>query len=295
MSSERQLHLERLISKTVAGEPARVQRLRACSGGCIHQAEIAELADGRHYFVKSSPHAADMFEQEVLGLQQMATAGCLRVPQVIARGRLGSDDCLILECIQSSQPASDFFCRLGSGLAAMHRQQQADRFGWFEDNFLGSSPQENRWASDWSEFFAKHRLGAQLRMAQQRHVGSTELFRLADRLLQRLPELLTGAESQPCLLHGDLWSGNFMPDERGLPTVFDPAAYYGDREAELAMPLLFGGFAPTFFEAYHEAWPLAAGWQDRVELYKLYHLLNHWNLFGDSYLGGCLEILRRYA
>lgn len=144
-------------------------------------------------------------------------------------------------------------------------------------------------------FFAECRLSYQLRLARQGGLGSGELFRLADRTVQRLENLLGAQVPPPSLLHGDLWNGNLLVGAAGNAVVIDPAVYYGHREAELAMPLLFGGFPAEFFDAYSEAWPLASGWQDRVEIYKLYHLLNHLNLFGVGYLDSCLEIVRRFG
>ncbi|MCC6509900.1 MAG: fructosamine kinase family protein, partial [Pirellulaceae bacterium] len=147
----------------------------------------------------------------------------------------------------------------------------------------------------WVEFFAEFRLNYQLRLARQRGLGSGEFYRLAGRVVQRLDKWLTSTDACPCLLHGDLWNGNLLVGADGYAVVIDPAVYYGEREAELAMPLLFGGFHPDFFDAYNTTWELPAGWQQRAELYKLYHLLNHLNLFGVGYLDSCLEIVRRFG
>jgi fructosamine-3-kinase len=183
----------------------------------------------------------------------------------------------------------------GAHLAEHHRRGTSSRFGWASDNYLGSTVQKNEARESWVEFFGECRLQYQLRLARQRGLGSREFYRLAERVIERLDKWLGDDRAQPSLLHGDLWSGNFLVDAAGRAVVIDPAVYYGHREAELAMPLLFGGFPPEFFDAYSEAWPLAEGWRERVELYKLYHLLNHLNLFGVGYLDSCLEIVRRFG
>ncbi len=154
-------------------------------------------------------------------------------------------------------------------------------------------PQPNPWTRSWLEFFRRHRLGHQLELARRQGRADGELDRLGERLLDRLDQWLDVPGEPPCLLHGDLWSGNFMVGPQGEPVLIDPACYYGHREAELAMTQLFGGFAPEFYAAYEEAWPLPPESAPRVAIYKLYHLLNHLNLFGGSYRGQCVGVLRR--
>ena len=294
--SVRQYRLAELIAEATQCPLSAIRETKACSGGCIHHAARIKLEDGREYFVKSNRHAKDMFEQEAAGLSALAEPAVLRVPQFVARGTIASsEDCLVLEFVHSGRPRPDFFASFGSQLAELHRRQTGREFGWPQDNYLGSNPQRNTQSESWIEFFAQHRLRYQLQMARRAGNGSRELFRLADRLCERLERLLGPSVEPACLLHGDLWSGNFMSDGRGAAVIFDPAVYYGQREAELAMPLLFGGFSPEFFAAYDEAWPLRPDWSDRVEIYKLYHLLNHLNLFGAGYLDSCLEIVRRFA
>lgn len=288
--------LERMLATALDVSELEIRSSRSCSGGCIHHAHLVELNDGQRYFVKSSAKAAAMFEQEAAGLEALSRAAALRVPAVVTSGQLDEQhDCLVLEALESAAPMADFWERFGRGLASLHHTATATHYGWSNDNFLGSNLQRNAQADNWIEFFAERRLGYQLRLARQQGLGSRELFKLTERLITRLANWLDAPQDPPSLLHGDLWSGNYLADERGAPAVFDPAVYYGRREAELAMPLLFGGFPPTFFSAYDEAWPLEAGWRERVEIYKLYHLLNHLNLFGSGYLDSCLEIARRFA
>lgn len=296
MIPARKQALETLIGSATGSRGVEISATRACSGGCIHHADILELTDGRKFFVKSSPRAEDMFAQEAQGLAALAAANTLRVPAVVTVGSLEADSaCLILEVIESGPASASFWSQFGGGFAELHRTATAASYGWSCDNYLGSSLQRNGPHEDWVEFFAEQRLRYQLRLARQRGAGSRELFKLTERLIERLDKLVGASPSLPSLLHGDLWSGNFLADERGSPVVFDPAVYYGHREADLAMPMLFGGFPAEFFEAYQQAWPLEAGWRQRVEIYQLYHLLNHLNLFGSGYLDSCLEIARRYG
>lgn len=288
--------LERFIAAETDSPQLAIVRRRSCSGGCIHYAEIVELADGRTYFVKTGHKAADMFAQEACGLHAIAASQTLRTPAVVGTACLDEQQaCLVLEAIEPHPRAVDFWEVFGRNFASLHRRSTAADYGWSSDNYLGLSPQPNACASDWPTFFAERRLRLQLRLARNRSLGSHELFKLVERIASRADSLLRVEDCRPALLHGDLWSGNFLVGSDGQAVVIDPAVYYGHREADLAMPYLFGGFSEPFFAAYQEDWPLEPGWQERVELYKLYHLLNHLNLFGSGYLESCLEIARRFA
>lgn len=256
------------------------------------------LADGRQLFVKTKAQApVAMFEREIEGLQALAAVGALRVVRAYGAGggTEGVPPFLVLEAIRPGRPRADFFELLGQGLAQLHQQSQGRAFGFADDNFLGATPQPNRWTDDWVIFWRRHRLGYQLELAREGGAGTAELDRLGKLLDSRLDDLLSEPDERPTLLHGDLWGGNYLVDETGRPVLIDPAAYFGRREADLAMTYLFGGFDARFYAAYEEAWPLAAGAAERIEVYKLYHLLNHLNLFGRSYLEPCLAILRRFA
>lgn len=296
MTADRNAKLAELIAQTTGAPEARIVENKSCSGGCIHRAELVRLDNGELYFVKSSPAAGDMFAQEACGLAAIAQTESLRTPQIVAAGKLLENEaCLVLEAIQPAAPKPSFWQEFGRLFASLHRPRNATCFGWSSDNYLGSSRQINESRENWTAFFAECRLQFQMRLARKNGLGSRELFKLMDRLIEKLPKHLDHANEAPSLLHGDLWSGNFLVDAQGGPVVIDPAVYYGHREADLAMPLLFGGFSADFFSAYHESFPLREGWQERVELYKLYHLLNHLNLFGSGYLESCLEIARRFA
>jgi len=290
--------VERVVAEREGGD-VRIVGSRGVSGGCIHDARIVELADGRRLFVKSDAaragRPADLFEREAEGLAALATPGAIRVPRDPLPGREDGLLFLVMEAIPAGRPGPGFFADFGRRFAALHRATVADRCGFQHDNYLGGTPQPNPWTESWPEFFRDHRLGHQLALARRRGRSDPELDRRGDRLLAKLDDLLEVPGEPPCLLHGDLWSGNYLAEDQGAPVLVDPATYYGHREADLAMTRLFGGFSQTFYDAYDEAWPLPAGHEERLEIYQLYHLLNHLNLFGEGYRGRCLAALRRYA
>jgi fructosamine-3-kinase len=243
-------------------------------------------------FVKIAA-AADlpMLEAEADGLREL-DAGCsVRVPTVLASGVAGNGAFLALEWVQLSRASGDEQALLGAQLARQHRIL-ATRFGWRRDNTIGSTEQLNTWADDWSTFFREHRLGFQLRLAERNGFGG-KLQENGARLLERLDTLLGEHRPAPSLLHGDLWGGNVGADPGGAPVIFDPAVYFGDRETDLAMTRLFGGFSREFYEAYETVWPLPASAARRVDLYNLYHVLNHLNLFGYTYLEQAQAIMER--
>lgn len=222
-----------------------------------------------------------LLEAEAEGLRALAGAAALRVPDVLGVAAAGSQAFLALEWIEFRAATPGIEARLGEQLARQHRVT-TPRFGWHRENTIGASPQHNAWSDDWARFFAERRLGFQLELAIERgHPG--RLIERGRRLCEQLDALLRGHRPVPSLLHGDLWGGNWAADDSGNPVVFDPAVYFGDREADLAMTRLFGGFGRAFYDAYESAWPLEAGAPLRFELYNLYHVLNHLNLFGGGY------------
>jgi fructosamine-3-kinase len=239
-------------------------------------------SDSGPVFVKSADRQRlPVLEAEAAGLRELASAAALRVPSVLAVGLAGSQAFLALEWIEFRAATSHAEARLGELLAVQHRVT-ALRFGWHRDNTIGATPQSNAWTDDWTRFFVERRLGFQLDLAVERG-QSGRLIERGRRLCEQLDVLLRGHRPVPSLLHGDLWGGNWAADEAGTPVVFDPAVYFGDREADLAMTRLFGGFGRAFYDAYESAWPLAAGATLRFDLYNLYHVLNHLNLFGGGY------------
>jgi fructosamine-3-kinase len=277
------LALEAALGSPVAG-------LQAVSGGDINQAFEVHLQDGRVVFAKSNSDApATMFEAEARGLAWLGQANALRVPTVIAHTK----DVLVLEHIQRGPRRPDFDERFGRGLAMLHRAGAAG-FGLDHDNFIGRLPQANAplAPATWANFYRVRRLQPQLQLAIDEGQTTPTMRRGFDRLLERLEDIV-GPPEPPARLHGDLWGGNAMVDDRGMPCLIDPAVYGGHREVDLAMMRLFGGFSPRVFSAYHEAFPLAQGHEDRVPLYQLYYLLVHVNLFGGSYVASVEQALAR--
>jgi len=262
-----------------SGEAFSVRRQQAVGGGCINSAY--RVTDGeRSYFVKlNSAPGLDMFEAEAEGLHEMAASGTIKVPEPLATGLADGQSYIVMEDLPLGGSGSAE--RLGRELAAMHRSTHP-HFGWHRDNTIGSTPQYNSESGDWITFWREQRLGAQLEMAAAKGHGGA-LQREGERLLAELPALFDGYTPVASLLHGDLWSGNYAYCLDGTPVIFDPAVYYGDREADIAMTELFGGFGSDFYTAYNEAWPLDAGYAVRKTLYNLYHILNHLNLFGGGY------------
>lgn len=281
--------MDSALEASVAGAlGARVAGRRRLGGGDINDAWALDLDDGRRAFVKANRAAPDeMFEAEAHGLAWLAEAGALRVPRVLAV----SGDFLALELFEPARPVRDYGARLGRGLAELHRFG-ADRFGLERDNFIGTLAQRNDPCDDWPEFYRTRRLEPQLHLALDSDLIGSEMRRGFERLFLALPDLV-GPPEPPARLHGDLWSGNRHVDERGLPVLLDPAAYAGHREVDLGMMHLFGGFGPDVVAAYDEAYPLAAGWRDRLPLYQLYFLMVHVNLFGAGYLGSTEAALAR--
>jgi len=248
-------------------------------GGCINRGFSLTGADGRRYFAKlNDADRLDMFEAEADGLRELEAAGAIRVPHPVACGSSGNEAFLILEWLNlggRERPAE-----LGRQLAQLHRHRQAD-FGWWRDNGIGSTPQRNSPQPDWATFFRTQRLRPQLDLARHNHAPRALLQR-GEQLLDSMEAFFPGYRPLPSLLHGDLWGGNHGYAD-GMPVLFDPAIYYGDREVDLAMTELFGGYPTTFSAAYREAWPLDPGYRVRRHLYNLYHVLNHFNLFGGGY------------
>lgn len=286
--------IERVICETT-GEPAKIVSSSHVSGGCINRAETIQLKDGRKFFVKSNSNCHDdMFECEAEGLAVIAATNSVSVPCVVGVGMSGRTKFLVLEMIESSRKQKSFFECMGRQLAEMHRNGNSQKFGFDHDNYIGSTPQVNSWNRDWCDFWRRQRFEYQFTLARKNGYADGQFNSKAERLLNRLDQLSITGEP-PALIHGDLWSGNYMVGKDGQPVLIDPAAYFGHREAEFGMITLFGGFSRTFYESYEEVWPFESGADDRIEIYRLYHLLNHLNLFGSSYLGGCMEIINKYC
>lgn len=271
-----------------SGQAFEIRSTRGAGGGCINESLILESAS-QSWFVKfNRPELLDMFEAEAQGLKTLAQ-GPLRVPKPLCWGVTQGRAWLVLEYLPMGPGRAGSSAQAGRQLAELHRLR-AESFGYARDNYIGATPQANGWLSDWPEFFCKRRLEPQLAMLREKGFGGAWL-KEAQALVDALPRLLDH-RPQPSLLHGDLWSGNLAYGIAGEPLIFDPAVYYGDRETDLAMTELFGGFGRDFYLAYAEAWPLPPGYERRTRLYNLYHILNHANLFGGSYLGQAQRMIR---
>ncbi len=269
--------------------------LHGASGGCINAAATTDVR-GVTYFVKWNDRPlAGQFAAEAEGLRALRESGSpLVVPEVIALSDEGPGrSFLILEHLSPGRRQDGFDEALGHGLAELHRATSELGFGFPVDGYCGATPQPNGWQEAWPAFYAELRIGHQLALANAAGLPADAL-RDGERLCTRFEELL-GDPEPPALIHGDLWSGNLHVAPDGRPALIDPAAYYGHREAELGMMVLFGGFSQRVFDAYDEAWPLQPGWRERQDLYTLYHVLNHFNLFGGGYGAQAARIMARYA
>jgi fructosamine-3-kinase len=266
-----------------------ITHVHSVGGGCINNGARLQTSAGQTFFIKTNHHApADMFAQEADGLQALRTTDGPRVPAVYLHG----PDFLLLEDLAPRQHSREYWDTLGRQLAALHNHTQA-QFGFAHDNYIGSTTQLNGWTADGYAFFAERRLLFQARLALKNGYFSIQEMQGIDRLAGRLRELVP---VQPAsLLHGDLWSGNAITDGEGNPAIIDPAAHFGWAEAELGMTTLFGGFHPRFYQAYEEVRKLEPGWHERLDLYNLYHLLNHLNLFGEGYYSPVMAVIRRYG
>jgi len=273
----------------VLNRPVALSRPESVGGGCINQTYRVHSGDDL-FFVKVNDAAGlAMFEAEAQGLEALGKTDALRIPRPWCYGVSGGHAWLVMDDLQLGGSGDQ--AALGEGLAALHAIQ-SERFGWHRDNTIGSTPQINRYEDDWCVFWREHRLGFQLSLAARTGAGASTRS-LGEQLLERLPSLLAGHRPVPSLLHGDLWSGNYAFTRAGEPALFDPAVYYGDRETDLAMTELFGGFGRDFYAAYNDAWPVDDGYSTRKTLYNLYHVLNHFNLFGGGYLSQAEGMMRR--
>lgn len=270
---------EKIISKSFVG------------GGSIANSQILETESGDKYFLKSYGSNKTILQNEANGLRELAKPNVINVPEIIAL----DDDFLLMEFIETGKKKSNFFELFGQQFAKLHKSTSKN-FGFYENNFIGSNPQINLpELKNWTEFFWTNRLLYQFKLAEQNGYTNSEFRASFNKLEKLLPSILSGTKEKPSLLHGDLWSGNFMVDLRGNPVLIDPAVYYGHREADLAMTKMFGGFTPAFYSAYNEAYPLPNNWEYRIDLYKLYHVLNHLNLFGSSYYLKAISIIEKYT
>jgi fructosamine-3-kinase len=270
-----------------------IVKSNALGGGCIAYTRYLLTDSGRELVLKKNTNAC-MSLKEANGLNELRKPGVIRIPEVV----YADEQLLILEFIREGSRPGSFFSDFGRQLAQMHKYS-AETYGFYEDNFIGSTPQINQAVgeekTDWTSFYFNKRLLYQFELADKNGYVDSAFRQLFKHLESALPDILNGSEEAPSLLHGDLWGGNFMFGSKGDPVLIDPAVYYGHREAELAMTHLFGGFDQAFYEAYMAEWPLKPGYKRREAVYTLYHVLNHLNLFGAGYRSQALVLMQQYA
>ena len=282
------LHIEQAIEQTT-GKPFHIGHNQSVVGGDINMA--CRVSDGEQQFFIKTNHVRHgrMFEAEAEGLLEMADSSSVRVPRPVCYGDHASQCFVVMEYLDISGRAD--MALFGKQLAALHKVTQP-QYGWRIDNTIGITPQPNTLSDDWMTFWREQRLGFQLELAAQNGYGG-ELQALGERLLADMPVLFESYQPVSSMLHGDLWSGNYGGLADAEPVIFDPAFYYGDREADLAMTTLFGGFGADFYAAYNEAWPLDAGYSVRKTFYNIYHVINHANMFGGGYQAQAIGMMQR--
>jgi fructosamine-3-kinase len=261
-------------------------------GGDINKTFQLTTSAGR-YFIKTNDHAPkDMFEKEFNGLRLLKQCNHIAVPEALFFGEKDEVRFLVMEFIAKGNPANDFWKQFATGLASLHKQTQA-KFGLNENNYIGSLQQENNYCSTWAEFYNIHRVMPLVKKAFDENKYSKQDTQMAEKLCSKF-DLLFPVDA-PALLHGDLWGGNFMVNETGLAVIYDPAVYYGHREMDIAMTLLFGGFDKKLYLHYNEIFPLEKNWLQRIELCQLYPLLVHLVLFGGHYYSSVMSIIKKYV
>lgn len=286
MNARLQKNIESILNESI-------QTFSPVGGGCISHSYQLQTESGKKFFLKNGL-SNGIFLCEANGLKELSKAGSIKVPEVIS----ADSSYILMEFVSQKHPDTSFFERFGRSLAQMHRIN-SEYFGFYEDNYIGANKQlntpEEDEKMDWATFYFNNRLLYQFKLAEKNKYISSDLQRNFLQLENRIEKILEGSENTPSLLHGDLWSGNFLCDENGNPTLIDPAVYYGNRETDLAMTKLFGGFPPAFYKAYEQEYPLSEGWEYRENIYRLYHILNHLNLFGRGYLSEAEYLISQYV
>ena len=290
--------IEKQIKTYLSGKyntAVKIRSVLSIGGGCINSASRLETSVGT-FFLKWNNHcASDTFLREAEGLQELGKVEnpFLKIPDVIfAKEVDDTPGFILLEYLLPLSAGKTGDEDLGRGLALIH-QKTADKFGFYKNNYCGTTNQDNNWNSNWIDFFGQQRLWLMVSLIREEHGFDLNQINLFEKLIQKLPELIP-AGSKPVLIHGDLWSGNYMFTSVG-PALIDPAAYYADREMEMGIMTLFGGFSQRFWNGYNEIYPLSYDWEERNKLYRLYHILNHYYLFGGGYGQQAILVAQRYV
>lgn len=271
-----------------------IESVRSISGGCISESSIIHLSSGKKYFLKVNQNIPkDMFIKEANGLSEIVKSKSIRVPIV----KLVGENFILMECIEANLRVKNFYQDFGINFAMMHKFEGTS-FGFYENNYIGSTVQKNVPTEEekynWIKFYFNNRLLFQFKLAEKNGYVDTVFRKFFKQIENKIEAILKSEVEKPSLLHGDLWAGNYIVDENGMACVIDPAVYYGNREADLAMTKLFGGFTNDFYKSYNEIYPLKDGYDYRENIYKLYHVLNHLNLFGSGYYQQALSLMKFY-
>ncbi|KAG0472720.1 hypothetical protein HPP92_014577 [Vanilla planifolia] len=276
------------------GKATEIRRISSVGGGCINHASRYDTDNGSFFVKTNRKIGPSMFEGEAAGLNAMFNTNSVRVPQPFKYGPLKTGGSFIIMEFIEFGPFRGNQSILGRKLAEMHKAGKSNKgFGFDVDNTIGSTPQINSWSPDWIDFFSEHRLGYQLKLALK-NFGDSDIYEKGIKLINNMKPLFNGAVIEPCLLHGDLWSGNISADKNGNPVILDPACYYGHNEAEFGMSWC-AGFDGSFYSSYFEVMPKLPGFDNRRDLYMLYHYLNHYNLFGYGYRSSAMSIIDNYS
>lgn len=273
----------------ITGEKFVSNQHLSISGGCINQSYAISNSKITYFIKQNLPSQGSMFAAEILGLQQIYQSKTIRSPKPICWGITETSSYIVLEWLEMTNGNHKSWTEMGRKLAAMHKITTNKGFGWDINNTIGSTPQINNFHSSWTEFYTQNRLNYQFQLAKKR--GGK--FPHSAKLLAAIPQLFLDYQIQPSLVHGDLWRGNVGFTIENEPVIFDPATYFGDREIDIAMTELFGGFPPTFYQGYQEVFPLDKGYETRKTLYNLYHILNHFNLFGNGYYSQANQMIEK--
>lgn len=271
----------------------KIKSSKDVSGGCIASNSVLTGESGKKYFVKQYPGEAGeaKAKAEVTGLTELARYEIIRIPEIIGFEK----NVVVLEFIEKGRYPAGFHESFGRNIALLHKCTSDDGYGFIENNFIGDTIQVNLPKKlIWHEFYLNNRLMPQYRLMEKNGFTDSSINRIFDRMLTKLDKIIDDSTVVPSILHGDLWSGNYLASSQGEAVIFDPAVYYGDRETDLAMTKLFGGFDEKFYSAYKDEFPLGYGSEERIRLYQLYHLMNHLNLFGSSYYREVIEIIKKY-
>ncbi len=291
LPDELKISVESILT-VINEKPCLISEIRSVGGGCINETLSLKTNVGK-YFIKYNSAATfpGMFEKEAAGLKMLANTKTIDIPGIITAAETGNYAYLLLQYIENGVSTRNFWNEFGTKLADLHRNT-SDYFGLDHDNYIGSLVQKNTLHPDFLSFFIAERIEPQLKEARNKGAFSLSETRYFGSLFNTLHNIIP--VEKPALVHGDLWSGNFMVNASGSPCLIDPAVYYGYREVDIAMTLLFGGFQPEFYTAYNQAWPMEKGWQKRMDIFNLYPLLAHVNLFGGSYARQVLQIIRQF-